>query len=267
MGGYNKLSSCASDSTLAIWEWDPCRSGKGRLMLLGNSVKSGGEGDITKFPIALGPINNAFFWLLFSCYLVARNIAKRVLIKSYYSRQRIILDMMNRYAYIRAHTRSSCRELIGHRYNGEPSMSTWVSQVLKTEEKEMMTRSHHVQAKNLGKDMLIGVVALFSILWGAVQPASSSGLDFDITLEDIVIRPNVTTNIHLKVFVNELQPCDGKVIFAVHGFAHTAATWGPFAEAISRTTLPVGRCVRSWRSTCRGTGGAVYPPVPCFSAI
>jgi hypothetical protein len=35
-------------------------------MQLGNSVKSSGEVDIMKFPIALWPINKAFIWLLFS---------------------------------------------------------------------------------------------------------------------------------------------------------------------------------------------------------
>jgi len=96
----------------------------------------------------------------------------------------------------------------------------------------MRTRSHNVRAKNLSKNMLIGVAAVLSLLWGAAQGASASSLDFDITLEDVVIRHDVSADIHLKVFVNELQPCDGKVIFAVHGFAHTAATWGPLAEAI-----------------------------------
>ncbi len=96
----------------------------------------------------------------------------------------------------------------------------------------MRTRSNDLWAKNASRNVLIGVVASISLLWGVAQPASASSLDFDITLEDVVVRPNVTADIHLKVFVNELQPCDGKVIFAVHGFAHTAATWGPFAEAI-----------------------------------
>ncbi len=43
----SKLHFCF-DSTLAIQESTLCRSGKDGEALSGNSVKSGGEGDITK---------------------------------------------------------------------------------------------------------------------------------------------------------------------------------------------------------------------------
>jgi hypothetical protein len=47
------------NSTLAIWERSPCRSGKGGPVLGRNLVKSGGEADITKFPSFLFPFNKA----------------------------------------------------------------------------------------------------------------------------------------------------------------------------------------------------------------
>ena len=53
------------NSTLAIWDWSPCRSGKGGPMLCRNYVKSGREGDITKFPNRLYPCNKALIWLPF----------------------------------------------------------------------------------------------------------------------------------------------------------------------------------------------------------
>ena len=55
---------------------------------------------------------------------------------------------------------------------------------------------------------------------------------FDIVLEDVALRPGVTVDIHLEVFVNPRHRCHGKVALAVPGLASTAATWGPFAEAV-----------------------------------
>jgi len=98
--------------------------------------------------------------------------------------------------------------------------------------RKKMMRFHNSRAKHPWKNVVIGMAVFFSILWGVVQGAAAGSLDFDITLRNVVIRPHVSTNIHLKVFVNGLHPCNGKVILAVHGFAHTAATWEPFAEAI-----------------------------------
>jgi hypothetical protein len=44
------------DSTLAIWEGSPCRSGKGGPALCRNEVKSGGAADIAKFHSLLYPL-------------------------------------------------------------------------------------------------------------------------------------------------------------------------------------------------------------------
>ena len=71
----------------------------------------------------------------------------------------------------------------------------------------------------------------------ASAPAAT---DFDLTLQDVALRPGVTVDIHLRVFVDEDYPaakCNAnKTAVAVPGYAHTAATWGPFAEALFADT-------------------------------
>lgn len=68
------------------------------------------------------------------------------------------------------------------------------------------------------------------------QAGPPSRVDTDVTIQAVQIRPGVTVDIHLKVFVNEAQPCLGRTILAVPGFAHTAATFGPLAEAVFAST-------------------------------
>ncbi|HYR09538.1 MAG TPA: alpha/beta hydrolase [Longimicrobium sp.] len=57
--------------------------------------------------------------------------------------------------------------------------------------------------------------------------------DGDVFLPDVALRPGVTVDLHLAVFVNEArQPAScasENVVLAVPGFAHTAATWQPYA--------------------------------------
>ena len=65
-----------SNSTLALWGENTCRSSKGGPVLYRNSVKSGGEVDITKLLNVPCPCNQALIWLPFSCYLVAGKMAK-----------------------------------------------------------------------------------------------------------------------------------------------------------------------------------------------
>ncbi|MGE5894974.1 MAG: alpha/beta fold hydrolase [bacterium] len=67
-------------------------------------------------------------------------------------------------------------------------------------------------------------------------------MDFDITMKDVMLRPGVSVDVHLKVYVNEPHPCYGKIVFAVHGLAHTSATWEPFAEEVFKEN-PTGRKV------------------------
>lgn len=66
--------------------------------------------------------------------------------------------------------------------------------------------------------------------------ASIPATDDDLFLNDVELRPGVTADLHLRVFVNEERnsaTCtSGDVVLAVPGFAHTAATWEPYAEAL-----------------------------------
>ena len=77
---------------------------------------------------------------------------------------------------------------------------------------------------------------LTGILLGLVAPAAVAGqapdTDYHVLIEDIALRPGVTVDVHVRVYVDESRPCLGRTVFAVHGFAHTAATWGPLAEAL-----------------------------------
>jgi len=57
------------------------------------------------------------------------------------------------------------------------------------------------------------------------QAGPPSGHDYAIVLDDVVLRPGVTVDLHLQVFVNDRTPCVGRTILAVPGFAHTAATF------------------------------------------
>src|SRR5918996_3020962 len=80
-----------------------------------------------------------------------------------------------------------------------------------------------------------------TLLFVAFAPALAhalppGGTDTDIVLSEVPLRPGVTADIHLKVFVNAAQPCLGRTILAVPGFAHTAETFGPLAEAIFAST-------------------------------
>ena len=67
------------------------------------------------------------------------------------------------------------------------------------------------------------------------RPASPY-TDLDLTLQDVMLRPGVSVDLHVKVFVDENRRATSctasKTALAVAGFAHTAATWEPFAEAL-----------------------------------
>jgi pimeloyl-ACP methyl ester carboxylesterase len=60
--------------------------------------------------------------------------------------------------------------------------------------------------------------------------------DTDITLQDVVLRPGVTVDLNARVYVDESRPASScgpnQTAVAVNGFAHTAATWEDFAEAM-----------------------------------
>ena len=82
-----------------------------------------------------------------------------------------------------------------------------------------------------------GVLILLAV-WGlsvssvGAQQGPPSRTDHGIVLESVELRAGVTADIHLRVFVDESRPCLGRTILAVPGFAHTAETYGPLAEAL-----------------------------------
>ena len=60
--------------------------------------------------------------------------------------------------------------------------------------------------------------------------------DFDLLLPGVPLRPGVAVDLHARVFVDESRPPSScgpnQTALAVHGFAHTAATWEGFAQAL-----------------------------------
>jgi len=60
------------------------------------------------------------------------------------------------------------------------------------------------------------------------------GADTDLYFAGVQLRPGVSVDLHARVFVDPARPsavCPN-VVVAVPGFAHTAATWGPYAQAL-----------------------------------
>lgn len=83
--------------------------------------------------------------------------------------------------------------------------------------------------------------------------------DYDVVVEGIELRPGVEVDVHVEVYVNEAVPCQGRTIFAVHGFGHTAATWQPLAEALFAAN-PTGPVVcRVAAIDLPGRGGSTLP--------
>lgn len=73
---------------------------------------------------------------------------------------------------------------------------------------------------------------LVSLVLPAVLPAQAPASDYDLLIEDVALRPGVTVDLHVHVYVDESRPCAGRTVFAVHGFAHTSTAWSPLAEAL-----------------------------------
>ncbi|MFW6088548.1 MAG: alpha/beta hydrolase [Gemmatimonadota bacterium] len=57
--------------------------------------------------------------------------------------------------------------------------------------------------------------------------------DVSLHLDDIVLRPGVSADLHVRLYVNEALPCRDpkRTALAIHGVNHTAASWETFAEA------------------------------------
>lgn len=99
------------------------------------------------------------------------------------------------------------------------------------------------------------LLGLASGAWASPVPNT----DYDIQIPGIELRPGTEVDIQVKVYVNEDFPCRGRTFFAIHGFAHTAATWGPLAEALFDDN-PAGPVVcRVAAIDLPGRGGSTLP--------
>ena len=89
------------------------------------------------------------------------------------------------------------------------------------------------------KRLMIPVFAIGLILASAAVAQISY---FDVMLEDVELRPGVTADINVRVFVNDSQPCQGRTVMLVPGAWGSAdpAWWWPFLEAFF-TDNPAGR--------------------------
>jgi pimeloyl-ACP methyl ester carboxylesterase len=108
---------------------------------------------------------------------------------------------------------------------------------------------------------------LLSLLILPLESNASPSADFDLTIPSVELRPGVTADIVVNVYVNENFPCRFRTLFAVHGLAHTGATWKPFAEALfesSDTIVPVCRVVAI---NLPGRGGSSIPDGVVFGEL
>ncbi len=87
---------------------------------------------------------------------------------------------------------------------------------------------------------VLGVTLVLMLLL-SVQAAYAGGPpfppptgDYDLFLDQVELRPGVTTDIHVKVFVNDQPPYPrfGKTVFAINGWCHSAETWDQYVEAL-----------------------------------
>lgn len=107
----------------------------------------------------------------------------------------------------------------------------------------------------------------------AAAPLASLGAlpatDADLFLPDVPLRPGVTVDLHLKVFVNEDRPSAAcvpqGVVLAVPGFAHTAATWRSYAEA--RFADPAHQACAVIALDLPGHGGSGLPEGMLFGEL
>lgn len=86
---------------------------------------------------------------------------------------------------------------------------------------------------SLPRPLLAVALAALAVLL-APTPARAAP-DATLVLEDVALRPGVTVDLSVSVYSDAALPsaaCVGRDVLAVNGFAHTAATWEPFARAL-----------------------------------
>ncbi len=114
---------------------------------------------------------------------------------------------------------------------------------------------------------ITSALLFLSILAPAANANPVPNTDYDILIEDIEIRPGIEVDIHVEVYINENFPCRGRTFFAIHGFAHTSATWKPFAEALFDDN-PTGPVVcRVAAIDLPGRGGSSLPDGLAFGDL
>ena len=78
---------------------------------------------------------------------------------------------------------------------------------------------------------------------------------FDLVFENVALTRGASADIHVKVFVNE-DDDDGVTMLAVHGYAHTAATWEPLVKELFKKDDAVSRVIAI---DLPGRGGSSFP--------
>ena len=113
--------------------------------------------------------------------------------------------------------------------------------------------------------LVVFVIALVGLF---ARPAgAASHVTYDLTLPGIDLRPGVTADLHVTVFVNQTHPCNGNVALAIHGLLHTAATWEPLVTSLFEDN-PAGRKLcRVVALDMPGRGGSVVHNLPWFGLL
>ncbi len=118
------------------------------------------------------------------------------------------------------------------------------------------------------KRRLLGIaITVLLLLTQSAWVLAAPNTDYDIMINDVELQPGVKVDIHVEVFVNEASPCQSRTFFAVHGFAHTAATWQPFVESLFDHN-PTGPVVcRVAAMNFPGRGGSSLPTGILYSEL
>lgn len=98
-----------------------------------------------------------------------------------------------------------------------------------------MNFRHQNMNQSIIKNLAVSLVALLSLMISF--PGYSHGRssrDYDLLFKNVALRDGVKFDLHLKVYVNESAPCvsGSRELFAIHGYAHSAATWENFSDAL-----------------------------------
>ena len=65
-----------------------------------------------------------------------------------------------------------------------------------------------------------------------IPPAAAQNTDYDVWLNNVSLRPGVSVDMYVRVFVNEKHPCHDKTIVALHGAWGGWGVWEGLAEEL-----------------------------------